>query len=431
MHPLRTLTRPSARPWALATVAAVASLALLTTVLLTRDGPGSTVSTSASPPGNSDAGPDHGRVAGAVELDEAPLALTTVDATGGVDQLDLLDGSTRRLADLGPVRALATDGRYVFVRTAGGLEVVDSGVWTWDHVDHVHYYRAQARRVGSLPGTGPATVTTTGSSVSGGTGVLFTDSGEAVLLDTAALGDGEVRERYRLDVEPHDGLLVPIGEQALLTDPGPDGRPARVLVLDADGDPVPGEAHRCRAAAGSITTRVGAVVGCADGALLATSTETGVDVERIAYPRGTTAPPATGFAGREGRPTVAGLAGGDRVWLLDTRERTWRLLESPVPLQQVAAVDDDDEHVLGVTTRGRVTVLDGRTGELLASTKPLAARSTAAGTTVPPLVVDQQRAYLAAPVEQRLHEIDFADDARVARTFETTTEPLLLAGTGR
>ena len=374
---------------------------------------------------------DHGDVAGAAELDEPPVGLTTVDAGGVVRHLDLLDESVTGLADLGSARAVHTDGRYAFVQTDGGVDVVDSGVWTWDHLDHFHYYRAEPRDLGLVEGEGAATVATTASSTSGGTGLLFGETGEAVLLDTAALAAGEISELFRTRVEPHDGMLVPVGAYALLTEPGPTGAPVRVVGLDASGQPLPDATYPCRDAAGTLTTRVGTVVGCADGALLATTVDDELVVERIDYPRGTTAPPATAFAARDGRPTVAALAGQDQVWLLDTRARSWRLLGSPVPLQQVTAVDDDDEHVVGLTTDGRVAVLDGASGELLATSGPLARESLRTGTGVPTLVVDQQRAYLSAPAEGRLHEIDFADDARVARTFETPTPPLLLAGTGR
>ncbi len=366
-------------------------------------------------------------------MSEPPLGLTTVDAAGAVRHLDLLDESVGDLAEVGPPRGVHTDGRFVFVGVADGVEVVDSGVWTWDHVDHLHFYRAEPRTVGRVPGEGPATVATTTSSTSGGTGVFFARTGEAVLLDTAELADGALAERFRVTTEPHDGLLVPVGAQALVTAPGPDGRGDRVVVLDGEGEAVPGQEHACPGARGTITTRVGAVVGCADGALLATAEGDGdgVSVERIPYPAGTTAPPATAFAGRDGRPTVAALAGQDAIWLLDTRRRSWALLGSPVPLAAVTAVDDADEHVLGLTTDGRVAVLDGRSGALLATSEPLAAASVRSGVGLPTLVADPQRAYLSAPAERRLHEIDFADGARVARTFETPTEPLFVAGTGR
>jgi hypothetical protein len=49
----------------------------------------------------------------------------------------------------------------------------------------------------------------------------------------------------------------------------------------------------------------------------------------------------------------------------------------------------------------------------------------------PQLIADEQRAYLNAPAEQRLYEIDFVDAARIAREFATDTTPAFLVETGR
>ncbi|GAB3087418.1 ABC transporter [Nocardioides zeae] len=383
----------------------------------------------ASVAGSSDG---HGAVAGAAEVSEPPLGLTTVDPSGTVTHLDLLDESTTEIGTVGAPSAMTTDGRYLFVQTDAGVEVVDSGRWTWDHVDHFHYYRAEPREVGAVSGDGPATIATTNSSTTSGTGVYFAGSGEAVLLDTAALSAGDLVERFRLGTAPHDGMVVPVGSFALVTAAGADGTAGTVRGFTADGDPT-GLEEPCTAASGTITTRVGAVVGCADGALLASVVDDELTVERIPYPAGTTAAPATAFANREGRPTVAALAGpegADGVWLLDTRERSWTLLPAPGPLVAVSAVDDEDEHVVALATDGRVLVMDGNDGTLLAATEPLVAASLDAGLT-PTLATDQQRTYLSGPVEQQLHEIDVADDARVARSFTTDTEPLFTASTGR
>ena len=374
---------------------------------------------------------DHGTVAGAAELAEPALGLTSVDPTGSVRHLDLLSEEVRQVAEVGPVSGLHTDGRYAFAQVADGVAVVDSGVWTWDHVDHLHFYRAEARDLGVVRGEGDATVATSAVSTSGGTGLFFAASGEVVRLDNAALADGALEERLRVEVEPHGGMAVPVGEHTLVTEAGPDGAAASVVALDADGDPVPGSRERCADARGTTTTRVGAVVGCADGALVATSDDGRLRVEHVPYPDGAGAPPATSFSGRDGRPTVAGLAGDRGVWLLDTRERSWSLLRPPRPLVQVTAVDDDAQHVLGLTRDGRVAVLDGASGDLLATSRPLVARSLRDGPGEPVLVADQQRAYLSAPAERRLHEIDFADRARVSRSFTTGTVPAYVAGTGR
>ncbi len=385
----------------------------------------------ASTPSSTDApadGDGHGAVTGAAEVADPQLGLTTIDPSGAVSHLDLLDGSVVEIGDIGAPSAMTTDGRYLFARTDAGVEVVDSGVWTWDHVDHFHYYRAEPRLLGAVEGLGPATVATTNLSTTGGTGLFFADSGEAVLLDTAALSAGEIVESFRIETAPHAGMVVPIGSFALVTE-AEDGAAASVLGYTADGEPT-GLEERCQDASGTITTRVGAVIGCRDGALLATLQDEELVVERIPYPEGSTAPAASAFANREGRPTAAALAGPDAVWLLDTRERSWTLLPAPAPLVAVTAVDDEDEHVLALAADGRVLVLDGASGALLAETDALVAGSLAAGL-APTLVADQQRVYLSGPAERRLFEIDFADGGRIARTFDTATEPTFTAETGR
>lgn len=370
----------------------------------------------------------HGAIAGAEEVPEPQLGITMIDPEGTVTHLDLLTESVSDIGEISAPEASDTDGRYVFVQTDAGIEIVDSGVWTWDHVDHFHYYRAAPALLGSVAGDGDATIATTNLSTAGGTGLSFADSGEAVLLDTEALSKGEIRELFRIEREPHAGLVVPIGSFALVTDVSADTG-ATVVGYTSGGDAT-GLEEACVEPAGTITTRVGVVIGCRDGVLLAHVDGDELQVERIPYPAGSTAPAVRSFDNREGRPTVAGLAGTEGIWVLDTRERSWSLLPSPAPLVHVTAVDDEDGHLLALTQDGRVLVLDDENGAVLAETAPLVAESLAAGK-APTLIADQHRAYLSAPVEHALYEIDYADAARIARTFDINTEPAFVAETGR
>lgn len=386
-------------------------------------------STPADPAPSREADDDgHGAVAGAEEVAEPQLGLTWIDPEGAVTHLDLLDESVSDIGEIPPVTAMTTDGRYLFAQTDEGVEIVDSGVWTWDHVDHFHYYRAEPALLGSVTGEGEAAIATTNLSTTGGTGISFAGSGDAVLLDTQALSKGEISELFRIEREPHEGLVVPVGSFALVTEAA-DGVGTSVAGYTADGEKT-GLEEPCVDPAGTITTRVGAVIGCRDGALLAHVDGSELHVERIPYPAGTTAPPAKSFDNREGRPTVAGLAGSEGIWLLDTRERSWTLLPTPTPLVQVTAVDDEDGHLLALAQDGRVLVLDDENAGVISETSPLVAESLAAGM-APVLIADQHRAYLSAPSEHRLFEIDYADAARVARTFDTTTSPAFVAETGR
>ncbi|KNC17260.1 hypothetical protein AC792_14895 [Arthrobacter sp. RIT-PI-e] len=382
---------------------------------------------SAEPP----LGDGHGAIDGAAEVAEPQLHLITLDPAGSVELLDLADETRTTLGEVPGTTATSTDGRYLFASSAEGtLTVIDSGVWTWDHEDHFHYYRAEPRIVGTVEGDGEAVVTPGDS----GTGVFFPDSGEGMILDKDALGKGEISTVTQVSTDPHTGMFVPLpGSLQLLTGAGPDGTGDTVQAYDADGRAVPDASAECVDAQGTITTRVGTVIGCDDGALLATVSNGDVEFERIAYPAGIAVDRATGFSARKGRPTVAAVAGDQGLWLLDTRQREWQFLATEQPLRRVTAVDDREGHVVALTDAGTVLVLSSGTGETIGETEPLLEETIADPTLLDgvELVTDQQRSYLNAPAEQQLYEIDFADDARIARTFPTDDAPVFFTETGR
>ncbi|KQO10227.1 hypothetical protein ASF06_08515 [Agreia sp. Leaf244] len=380
------------------------------------------------------AGRPHGYVEGASEMPEAQLHLTTIDRDGSATLFDLLDERSAQLAtlDVAP-STVSTDGRFVFASSAeeGTLTILDSGAWTVDHEDHVHYYAAEPRVVGSIAERGEAVVVG-GPSL---TGVWFGDAGVGLLLDTEALGQGEVVETARLESPPHKGAVVPFGDGALATVAGTDGRVAGVRLIEGDGDAVAGSDAECAELDGSITTNVGVVFGCADGALLATRDgDGGVDFESIPYPQEVSAADrASGFDNRRGRPVVAAVAGGGGAWLLDTRARQWTFLPTEAPLVHVTAASDTDDSVVALAEDGRVLLLDPRTGATLAATEPLAASSLADPALAPgvTLQLDADRVYLNAPADGLVYEIDYRDGLRVARTLTVGAEPAFVAETGR
>jgi hypothetical protein len=63
----------------------------------------------------------------------------------------------------------------------------------------------------------------------------------------------------------------------------------------------------------------------------------------------------------------------------------------------------------------------------VATTEPLIGAGAGA---VPLLQLDAQRAYVADPEDGVVHEIDFADGARVARTIELPIAPAAFAEVG-
>lgn len=374
--------------------------------------------------------PGHAEIAGAAQVAEPQLHLVAIDAAGKASMLDLLNGTEVQLGAVPPPDNVTSDGRHVFAANTNGVEIIDSGVWTWDHVDHFHYYRGEPAALGTVAGEGTATVATGLLSTAGTTGMFFPSSGSAVLVDNAALADGTISETLRLEVEPHAGIIAPLGDGAVVTEADESGTAARLRAIDANGKE--STTADCPAAAGTITTRVGLVVGCADGAVIATGDGATPILEHVPYPAGAAAP-ATTFDARKGRPTVAGLGKDAGVWLLNTRERKWDWLPTATPVLAAAAVDDDAGHVVVVGTDGTVQVYEEGTRERMATTKPLMPKTLAspelAGKVE--LTVDGGRAYVSAPAEGVVFEIDFADGARIARTLELLTQPVHLVETGR
>lgn len=372
----------------------------------------------------------HGSIAGVAEVAEPQLHLVAVDGAGKSSMLDLLDGTETLLEPVAPPARISSDGRYVFAAGNTGVEVIDSGVWTWDHVDHFHYYRSEPTTVGMVSGAGVATVATGLLSTAGTTGMFFPSSGAAVLVDNSALSEGTISESLRLDVQPHAGIMAPLGDGAVVTEADASGTAARLRAVDAGGREV--ATAPCAAAAGTIATRVGLVIGCADGAVIATGEGASPALEHVPYPEGAAAP-ATTFNARKGRPTVAGLGQDRGVWLLDTRQRQWDWLPTSTPVLAAAAVDDADGHVVVVATDGTVQVYAAESKELLSSTQALMPATVAspelAGKVT--LTVDGGRAYVNAPAEGVVFEIAYADGARIARTLTLPTGPLHFAETGR
>lgn len=346
----------------------------------------------------------HGYVEGASEAQEPQVRLLAVSAAGETAVHDLLSGETTALDDVEAPEHSATDGRFLVSSTEDRTTIVDGGSWTVDHGDHTHYYAAEPRVVGSIDGGGPVEVHSSETM----TTITWPERGEGVVLDRAALGQGDIEETVRIDAT----VLLPFGEQLVA------GTEDGVRVLDADGEPSGAEAA-CTDPAGGIVTRAGAVVGCSDGAVVV-----GEDGETttVALPDGAARP--TAFAARAGRPTVAGLAGDRGAWLLDSREGTWRLVETERPLRAVTAVDDEDEHVVGVDDQGRVVVIAATTGAV-ATTEPLLDPGEQ-----PLLQLDAQRAYVADASGQQVHEIDFADGARLARSIDLAAAPVAFAEVG-
>ncbi|MFC8869032.1 hypothetical protein ACFUAC_15425 [Streptomyces sp. NPDC057148] len=398
-----------------------ASTALVLTALLAAGCAQGAADTSA-PPGNPPTATPHGYVEGAKEAAEQQSRLLLGDpGSGDTRVLDLITGEAHRTADVAGATRLASDGRF---GTPRGTHVVDTGAWTVDHGDHVHYYRAAIRDVGDLP-VGPHAEVRSDATVTAVTG----RDGRTRLYDRTELEDGEVPAARTLD-GVHSGPVVPYGEH-LLAFTG-DGRSKQLTVYDREGGRVASPDAECEEPRGDAVTRRGLVLGCADGALLVSADDGAFTAERIPY--GEDVPEkerATAFRHRAGSDTLTAPAGDRAVWVLDVTDRTWERVETgPVVAANTAG---EGSALLVLETDGALHGYDVATGRETSTTEPLLTTpgKTGTGAGGPVIEVDRSRAYVNDPAGKRVFEVDYNDGLRIARTFDLDIEPRLMTETGR
>ncbi|KAF2776896.1 lipoprotein [Streptomyces sp. OM5714] len=403
---------------------ALLSVALLSAACAGQDDAKSSPNSASSP------ATPHGYVEGATEAAEQQSRLLLSDpGTGDTRVLDLITGKVHDTARRAGVTALTTDGRFGYFHGADGTHVLDSGAWTVDHGDHVHYYSAKIKEVGELPG-GP------GTSVRGDAGVtvVTTADGRAGVhsrADPEKGGPGALGAHDRLP-GTYAGPVVPYAEHLIgLTRDG--DAPAKVVVLDRSGNRVATPEAECEDPEGDAVTRRGVVLGCADGALLVHEDDGTFTAEKI--PFGEDVPKtarATEFRHRPGSTTLTAPAGTDAVHVLDVTERAWKRIETgPVVAANTAG---EGSPLVVLETDGALHGYDLSTGkettvtERLLKDVPEGATGEAAA---PVIEVDRSRAYLNNPAGRRVYEIDYNDGLRVARTFDLDIRPSLMVETGR
>ncbi|MFF9510907.1 hypothetical protein ACF1BU_31390 [Streptomyces sp. NPDC014724] len=377
-------------------------------------------------PSSSSATP-HGYVEGATEAAEQQSRLLLGDpGTGDTRVLDLITGKTHDTARRAGVTELTTDARFGYFHGADGTHVLDSGAWMVDHGDHVHYYRAKIQEAGELPGG-------TGTSIRSDAGVTVVTAadGKAGVYPRADLEKGAIGTPDQLP-GTYAGPVVPYAEH-LITLTRDGDAPAKVVVLDRSGKHVATPEPECQDPKGDAVTRRGAVLGCADGALLVREDDGSFTAEKIPY--GEDVPKtkrAAEFRHRPGSSTLTAPAGENAVWVLDVTEGAWTRVETgPVVAANTAGEGsplmvletDGALHGYDISTGKEATV----TGRLLKDV-PKAATGEASA---PVIEVDRSRAYLNDPAGKRVYEIDYNDDLRVARTFDLDVRPSLMVETGR
>ncbi|SDS62181.1 PQQ-like domain-containing protein [Brevibacterium sandarakinum] len=368
----------------------------------------------------------HGHVEGAEEADEPQLRLAVQDAeTGAVSVMDLLSEDIVAEVEGTPDTQLSgADSRYLYLGDGevGTVTAVDTGVWTTDHGDHKHYYRAEPKTLGQIDGADPAHV------VSGSTEVAFFFDGEgrAKIYDRTAFGDGELKQLGTVAPGPHHGATVPFEDHFVSTVPGdkPDDLPSELAVYDAKGKASGIEAS-CAEIHGTGVTRQGPVFACADGVI---RVDDEFNAEVLDYPD--EADGARAWSIEVGRDLAAAPFDDGGIGILDAKSGKWTFAATDAEVVS-AGVAHDDSAIVALDEEGAVYSLDPETGKVLTKkelVEPHAADDDSAG---PSVAVDSERTYVSDPASGTVLELDPADGLREARSFDIGGAPAALAVTGR
>lgn len=366
----------------------------------------------------------HGYVAGATEAGEAQSLLPYLSAANGtVTVVDPLSGEESFSASLPGASSMADDGRYLFVHTAptGKLHIIDTGVWTVEHGDHKHFYRSAARQLaGDLP-VGAGSVAGDGHHVA----IFEEQTGKTSLLSREDLDSGEIKVAATVPGAPHRGLAVPYQGHVLITgSPGPDKLPTTISAFDSAGGDEKALATTCPSLMGHASTRHGVVFGCSDGVLVVNDDDGSLTSTKIPYPN--PAERITAFDHRPGSSELVSLAGTAGLWHLDVATAKLQFMASPEPLS-ASSTAGNGSAALGVGRSGTLYAFNTLTGTVESQQKILPESDEE---NPPSLLMDSTRAYLSHPATQAIHEIDFRDKLRVARTFATSGATSQLAETG-
>jgi hypothetical protein len=347
----------------------------------------------------------HGYVEGAEETAEAQWRLVIAETgTGDVHLLDPVTEESVKLTTVETPQQAASDGRFVYLAGASGTRVLDSGVWTVDHGDHVHYYKTEPSDLGDLDGTG---FTPAGDPAV----TVLNGANGPVPLDREALEAGKIQPTTELTAQaaaPYDKRLIAVEN-------------GTVQVLGRDGKPESELTEPCQDPHSPTVTQRGAVFACADGALLV-SGKGELTAEKIPYPEGDGI--TGGFHHRPGTPVLAARSASGGVLVLDIKARQWVTLDIP-EVVSVAATGEDSP-VLVLTEDGVLRSYDAASGDELAQTELM----TIPDGTAPTIQVDTARAYVNDPAGTAVHEIDYRDDLRLARTFDLDFQPDSMVETG-
>ncbi|TDT34040.1 zinc metallochaperone AztD [Naumannella halotolerans] len=366
----------------------------------------------------------------------APVEVTgtriTVTYDGGLLVLD--PDSLQPVADIALPGFLRLnpvgDAQHLFVSTAEGFQVLDTGVEVKGHGDHNHYYAGDAQLTDQVfTAPEPGHVVRHADKVA-----LFSDgAGTVQVLDPHDVMEPPAAPVWTAP-QPHHGVAVPLADGGLFVSVGDSEGRSGAAIVDAQGNQLAAN-DQCPDLHGEATSGNGTVLaGCTDGVLLWKDGEFSKIDSPDSYGR------IGNQAGSEESEVILGdyktdpdaeLEEPTRISLVDTESEELQLVElgTSYSFRSLGRGPDGEALVLG--TDGSLHVIDPDSGEVterIAVTAPWS-EPTDWQQPRPTLMVDEDIAYVTEPSTSTIHVV-YLPQNKVVDSVELPQVPNEISGVG-
>lgn len=338
-----------------------------------------------------------------------------------------------RLPLTSPARLYTSENhRFAFaVQTdSDRVDVIDGGLWTEDHGDHLHgYEEAPALLDVVVTGSRPIHLVAHDGRVA----IFFDGDGAAQLIQQQELEASDPASVGLDSGLPHHGVAVPVGDRVLLSMPDTESDsalPIGVAVYSLDGELLQSFPD-CAGLHGEAARGNLVAFGCSDGVLIIDTSGEEATAQKIENPADAGDNRVGTILAHEALPFFVGNFGSQALAIIDPAAGSLTPLPLPAASAGFQLDPSEDAHLVVLTVDGQLHTLDPQTGETLASAPLIAAvdPDTDHSEPNPVLAVDAGMAYASDHTTGTVFAVDL-DTMDVVQTYQAAGIPLSLTTVG-
>ena len=364
---------------------------------------------------------------------ERRLLISSMDE-GLVEVVEPLSGEViESLALTGPARLYPTENQRfaVTVQTDNDqVSVIDGGLWTEDHGDHLHDYEETPSLLdAAMTGERPIHFVAHGGTVA----IFFDGEGTTQLIQQRELEDADAELATLDSGAPHHGVAVPLGDQVLLSMPDTESDsalPIGMAVYSLSGELLQ-EFPDCPGLHGEAALGDLVAFGCGDGVLIIDTSGESFSAQKIANPADGGDNRVGTIMAHEALPVFIGNFGSDALSVIDPAAGTLTPLPLPVASAGFRLDPHQAEHLVVLTIDGQLHTLDPQSGDILGSLPLIAPVDPEAerGSPRPALAVDKGVVYVSDHTTGEVFVVNL-ESMSVINSVQATSIPLSLATVG-